>query len=94
MRALQQHLQSSWPEFNPFIRSHVLRLAARGRLRRAYRTKLGTIADHERRLEIYSQAALSEVDWNRIRSFEREIERLKMERDIMKEAMDFLGITP
>ncbi len=94
MQALHQHLLSSRPGFDPFISSHVLRLAAQGRLRQAYHTKLGTIADHEGRLETYRKTALTEIAWNRIHSFEREIERLKIERDIIKAAIDFLGIAP
>ena len=94
IHSLHQYLQHSWPDFNVFIGSHVLGLAAQGRLRQAYDTKLGTVADHNRRLEIYKGAALTEVDLNRIRSFEREIERLKTERDIIRAAMDFLGIAP
>ena len=90
---LREHLERWWPDFSRFINnSHVLRLAYRGRLRRAYRTKLATIADHETRLEIYRQAAITETDWNRIRFFEREIERLRTESDIIEEAMDFLDI--
>ena len=92
MQALSQHLLSSWPEFRTYIGSHVLHLAVQGRLTRAYHTKLRTIADHERRLQTYKEASLTEIDWNRTHSFEREIERLWAERDIINTAMDFLGV--
>ncbi len=92
--ALREQLLDSWPRFGVFIESHIVRLAAQGKLRQAYRTKLRTITDHERRLEIYQSEARTLIERNRVQSFQGEINRLKDERDIIKAAIDFLGIQP
>lgn len=80
--------------FEKFIRSHVARLAQQGEkaLGSAVRTKLRTVADHERRLVVYRGQARAKTDQARIRSFEKEIQRLRTELEILRDTMRMLGI--
>ena len=89
---LESHLVELWPDpsLRRFIQGHVVLRASEGKLNRFLRKKLRTVAGHEAALETYRTGAEGEIGISILAHFERHLERLRTERDIIEAALEFL----
>jgi hypothetical protein len=89
-------LLTNYPKYHRFITSHISRLIDQGpaALGSAYRTKMKTVQEHKSRLAQYKISVTTSYQMNAVQSFEREIERLQVELDVLKDALQGLGLLP
>jgi len=73
------------PRFERYIRMQSK--LSKPQLQRAINTARYTLNDHEQRLQGHVKNAVTQWDWNRINSFKRETELLRMQLQVMEETL-------